>query len=386
MSERDTAPEGARRETFTPFVQRVLFIFVVAGLALLVWSLARVMLVVFAGLLLSVLLRHLADRTTKYLPVGRGVALGLVGLLIILFLVGAGWLFGAQLVQQFQGLFENIPAALGQLDEQLQDNQLFQFLVSPLQEVDPGALLGQGVIGPVTDIAYGTVEMMVSILVILLIGIYLSVSPGWYREGLIQLLPVAQRDRAREVLLESDRLLWGWLIGQFVAMIFVGALTTAGLLLLGAPMALALGLIAGILNFVPVIGPIVASIPAILVSFTEGPMLALYVLILYIVIQQLESYLIVPLVQRWAVALPPVLTIVAIIASGILFGVPGVLLATPLMVLIIGLVRMTYVEDMLEKQRYRSVSTTVSETRAGDLQPDAGDGEAVTARRGTRSR
>lgn len=361
MVERDIPTEGERRATFTPFVQRVLFIFLIAGLALLAWSLARILLVIFAGVLLSVLLRNLATRLSRVLPIGPQAALPLVLVLIIIALGLVGTLFGAQIVEQFRNLVRNLPEALSQIEEQIQDSPFLSFIVEQIQEVDPTALVGQGVIGPVADIAFGAVEGLVSLLVILLVGIYLSMSPNWHREGVISLFPVSQRNRAREVFIECDRLLWGWLIGQFVAMLFVGLLTTVGLLLIGAPMALALGMLAGILNFVPVIGPVVASIPAILVSFSEGPTLALYVLILYIVIQLLESYLIVPLAQRWAVALPPVLTILAVISAGILFGLPGVILATPLMVLIMGLVRMVYVEDMLESQRYAPVSTTVTE-------------------------
>jgi predicted PurR-regulated permease PerM len=118
---------------------------------------------------------------------------------------------------------------------------------------------------------------------------------------------------------------------------------------LGVPLALSLGVTAAILEFIPVIGPIVAAVPAILLAFSKGPEMAFYVTLIYIAVQQIESNIITPLVQRWAVRLPPVIGLLAIVACGLLFGVLGVVFAMPIAVVVMVLVKKLYVEDTLER-------------------------------------
>jgi predicted PurR-regulated permease PerM len=142
--------------------------------------------------------------------------------------------------------------------------------------------------------------------------------------------------------------LHAWLRGQFVAMLTVGLVTWLGLLLLGVPLALGLAFLAFLLEFIPVLGPIAAAVPAILVGLSVSPMLGLWVMLLYIAIQQVESYLLLPLVQRWAVHIPPALGLIAILVFGVLFGWVGVLLAAPLMVATTVWVRKLYLESILE--------------------------------------
>ena len=134
---------------------------------------------------------------------------------------------------------------------------------------------------------------------------------------------------------------------QLVAMATVGALTGMGLWLIGVPQALALGIVAGLLDFIPNVGPILASVPGILAAASAGTTQALYALALYIAIQTAENNLITPIVQRRAVDLPPALTMVALLVMGLLGGVLGLLLAVPLAAVLTVAVRMAYVEDVL---------------------------------------
>lgn len=150
----------------------------------------------------------------------------------------------------------------------------------------------------------------------------------------------------------SAKGLYGWLLGQFIAMILIGVSTTIALWALGTPMALSLGVIAGILEFVPLFGPIAAGVLSILVAFTESPAQAFYVGILFVIIQQVESNILMPVIQRWTVALPPVLGLLAVVIFGMLFGIAGVVFATPLMVVVLILIHTLYVEDVLENERH----------------------------------
>jgi predicted PurR-regulated permease PerM len=130
-------------------------------------------------------------------------------------------------------------------------------------------------------------------------------------------------------------------------MLCVGVITAAGLMLLGIPLALALGILAGLLNFIPYLGPILSGAPAVLIAFSQSPADALYTLAFFVFLQSLEGYVLTPMLQRRAVSIPPALGILAIVGLGSLFGAYGVLFATPLLLVVMVLVRMLYVEDVL---------------------------------------
>jgi predicted PurR-regulated permease PerM len=134
-------------------------------------------------------------------------------------------------------------------------------------------------------------------------------------------------------------------------MVAVGVMTGIGLALLRVPLSLSLGLLAGLFEFVPVVGPIAAAVPGVLLAFAAGPQTAFYVLVLYVVVQQIESNILTPLIQRWAVELPPVIALLSIVACGLLFGPMGVIFATPMAVVVMAMVQHLYVEDTLENGR-----------------------------------
>jgi predicted PurR-regulated permease PerM len=137
-----------------------------------------------------------------------------------------------------------------------------------------------------------------------------------------------------------------WLIATLISMAIIAAMTTTGLLLLGIPAALALGLIAGLLQFVPTVGPIVSAVPAAVVALVVSPLHVLWVILLYLVTQQIESNMITPIVMRRAVDLPPALTLLTQALMTVLFGFLGLLLAVPLVAITMVLVRRLYVERM----------------------------------------
>ncbi|NOT46231.1 MAG: AI-2E family transporter, partial [Acidobacteria bacterium] len=165
------------------------------------------------------------------------------------------------------------------------------------------------------------------------------------------LFPLRRRTRVREILFAiSDTLRW-WLIGKVGSMIFIGLLTWIGLSILGVPLALTLGLIAGLLSFIPNFGPIISALPALLLAFIESPTTALYVLILYVGVQLIESNVVTPFIERKTVEIPPALTIVFQLALAVLVGGLGLVLATPLLAVLLVVIQMVYVEDVLGDRR-----------------------------------
>lgn len=327
------------------FTLEVLIVLAIGAVAFTTWRLSQLFLLLFAGILLAIVFHGLSERLSHHTKLPLRASLVVVVLLLIAALAGFFWLLGSQIAQQFDELLNQLPQAIQTVRRQLDGTPFGRFLIEQTQKLNLGE--DPGLLSQVTGIASTALTALTSLVLILFIGLFLAANPGLYRAGLIRLVPKAGRRRAQQLLDAMGADVWRWLRGQFVSMVAIGILTTAGLWLLGIPMALALGILAGILEFVPYIGPIAASIPAILVGFTQGPMTALWVALLYTAIQQFESNAMLPLIQKRAVALPPVLTVTATVAFGLLFGFAGVLLATPLIVVGIVMVRLLYVENVL---------------------------------------
>ena len=179
-------------------------------------------------------------------------------------------------------------------------------------------------------------------------AIYLAADPGLYQAGLLKLVPGPRRDLARVALGETARALRLWLLGQLVSMSVIGVLTGLGLAWVGLPSALALGLLAGLLAFVPLVGPIVSAIPALLLALADGAATVGWTLAVFVGVQQIEGNVVMPFVQRRMVDLPPALLLFAIVAAGTLLGPLGALLAAPLTVVVFVLVKRLYVREALD--------------------------------------
>ena len=330
---------------FSVFTRRTLEVLALIALAFFLWQVKNMLLLLFLGILLAVFLSRLAGKLSAHTPLPRQAALAVVGLLILALLALSGWFFESQIAQQTDQLGRQLQQSIDRL-RQYQWGQYLGQNVPSFSEIAGGG--GGGVFSRITGVASRLINVITNILIVVFLGAYLSVKPALYREGAVKLLPKKRRPRAREALGATGHVLWMWLLATFVSMAIIGALSWLGLMLLGIPLAATLGLIAGLLEFIPLIGPFLAAVPAVLVAFLQGPTQALYVALLYLGIQQVESYLVTPLVQEQGTSLPPALTLLAAIAFGLLFGPLGVIVATPLMVAIMVLTKMLYVEDVLK--------------------------------------
>ena len=335
------------KERFSTFTRRVLEVIGLVALALFLWQIANALLLLYLGLLLAVFLHGLSGKLQAHTPLSRQSALAAVGL-VILGLVGfGGWLLGSEIAQQARQLPEQLSLSASQIRQYAWGDFLLKHLPNSFS-----GMTGNGIFYRITGVLSTAGNVLTSFILVIFVGIYFVVQPELYQKGFVQLFPEERRSRIREVLDTTGRALWLWLLAQLVSMTIIGILTWVGLKLLGVRMALLLGLIAGVLEFIPFFGPFLAAIPAVLVALLQGPMQALYVLLLYLGIQQVESNLITPLVQEKGVSIPPVVTLMAAVAFGILFGVPGILVATPLAVALLVLIKMLYVEDVLGSPTY----------------------------------
>jgi predicted PurR-regulated permease PerM len=307
-----------------------------------------VLLVIFAGLLFGVFFSGGGEWLARRIGIGRGWGIGLFLLLVLLALAGAFLAFAPAAADQFERLAQEVPAALQRLRERLEQHAWGDEL---LRHATPRALLSGGEGTAVTAVA-ATFGILGNFVVMLFIGLYLSLDTRIYRRGLVWLLAPSLRASGEDVLDKAGATLRSWLVAQLMAMTVVGVLTWLGLWLVGVPLAPILGLIAALLAFIPNIGPIIAAVPAVLLGFSEGATTALLVLGVYIVVQTLESYAITPLIQQERVSLPPALILSTQLLMGVLFGILGLALATPLAALGLTLVRETYVRRYLATETW----------------------------------
>lgn len=339
-------PEEKKR-----FMRRVALVDGIAILAILVlaaiWFAYDALLLVFACILFAVLLYELSTLLQKRVRLRRQWCLAIVvALLLAVFGLG-GWLAAPQIGEQADKLAQAVPEAIKRLHAAMEGQPLLKRLMTGMPSPEQMQKQISQLVPNAGLFFSGLLGALGNVVIILFVGIYFAAQPKLYIEGFITLVPVRHRPRAREVMEEIGRTLARWLLGKAVSMVVVGVASALGLSLLGIPLAMILGLIAGMLDFIPYLGPIMAGVPAVLIAFSDGPEKAMYVVLLFGGIQLLEGYLLSPLIEKRTVSLPPALTIVMQLLFGALFGMAGVALATPLTAVLAVLVSMLYVQDVL---------------------------------------
>ena len=309
--------------------------------------LSRVLLVVFAGVLMAVGLGGGADILRRRTPLERPGGLAVVISLVLLTMFLLSGLIGAPLTGQINDLIVQLPEAVARFRERLADQQWADRILAEPNTLRDLMPTPKEVMGGVTSAFSRTMGVVANVFVILFIGIYGAADPKSYVSGVVHLTPMRHRERAKEVLNALAHALRWWLVGRLTMMSVVGVLTTLGLWIAGVPTPMALGLLAALLSFVPYVGPILSFFPAVLVALMVSLTKVAYVVLVFGLVQTLESYVITPLVQQRAVSMPPVILITAQIAMGVIAGATGVLLAAPLAIVVIVLLQMLYVEDVL---------------------------------------
>ena len=321
----------------------ILFIALAAAIVLA----ADALLLVFACILCAILLYKLSEIMARRFHMNRKWALAIV-VLVLAAIIGLGsWAMAPQISEQSSKLAKEIPAAVERLQSEVQQHPLLRRVASELPP--PEQIVKQmGNMVPNAGLFFGGVLGAIgNVIIIIFVGIYFAASPQLYTNGAIRLVPQGKRPRAREVQQELGHTLASWLLGKAASMLIVGIATSIGLSMLGVPLALILGIIAGLLDFIPYLGPIMAGVPAVLLALSISPELALYTVLLFVGIQLVEGYVLQPLIEARAVDLPPALVVVMQLIFGTLFGFAGVALATPLAAGLAVLVKMLYVEDVL---------------------------------------
>jgi predicted PurR-regulated permease PerM len=320
------------------FVWRVFIVTLFAALVAAIYMLSDVLLPIFAAVLLSIALRTIAAPFTRLSGIGEPWNVLAAALLIVLVLGGAGWAYGGQLGAQIQYLATALPSLLKTFAEDLKP-----WLGG---NVFDGSSLGSLI---ARAVSWGTsiFGALASLVLVVFGAIYIAVNPATYKQGFIKVMPPPWHGHIEETLRDADVALARWLGSQLIAMASVGTLTGIGLWLVGVPSPLALGLIAGLADFVPYLGPTLGAVPALFLAGAQGFDTLLATIAVIVVVQQVENNIIMPMVARHALSVPPATAVFAVVAMGVLFGPLGLLLGFPLTVVADVVIRRLYVRETL---------------------------------------
>jgi predicted PurR-regulated permease PerM len=309
---------------------------------ILCWLLLDVILLALAAVLFAVALNGLSSQIAQRSGMSYGLALTVVSFAILGLLVAVVILFGTQLVAQLMLLAEQLPASLEALQKRFG-------VVLSMGDLAEGPLsdLGKTLVGQFARIGGVLMSGIATLVFILVASVYIAVNPSLYRRGMLALVPPRLRARMDEVFDTTSNAWSRWFGAQLLAMLIVAVLVGIGTSLIGLPAPLALGLIAGLLEFIPIVGSFLGALPALLFAFSQGGEAVWWTLALFVGVQQLESNVISPILQQRIVSLPPALLLFAIVAAGTLLGPVGVFLAAPLTILAYILLVTFYVRGAL---------------------------------------
>ena len=324
-------------------------VLILLGLLLaLFWLAPEVPLLGFASVLLALALRAGGEPLARRTGLPDWAAVLIVAVLVMAAVGLAGWAAAGPLTEQARELAQQMPKSLESLRGRLADTGWGDWV---LRQVDPGRIFGSGgaenAAAAAASAASSTLGGLGNAVLVVLLALYLAVQPEGYLRGLRHLFAPQLEGPVRETLEEAGHTLRGWLLGQAFAMIVAGTLTWIGFMLLGVPLAGLLATIVALFNFIPVIGPLIAAVPAMLLALTQDPLLPFWVLGVIVLVQNIEGNFLTPMVQSRTADLPPALLLVTQVLTGALFGLLGVALAAPLSALGLVLVRRAYVEGWL---------------------------------------
>jgi len=326
-------------------IRHGIFVLITAALVILfVWCAWELLLLAFAGLLLGIILRAFLEFVETRTHLGPRMSMLIVIVALCAALGLTVWLIVPRVIAQAGEIAGYVPKSLHQAASYFNHFDWGRNMVSVVKRSIEQLNIGS----KITSITFNLFDAGAGAVVVFVVGFYGALEPRTYEHGLLVLIPTGRRDRAEEVLKEVIHTLRWWVLGQLVPMTVLGVATMISLWLLGVPLAFTLGLFTGVMIFVPYIGALLSEIPAVLIALRQSPTTMVYVIVLYLVIHGLEGYILTPLVQRRAVRLPPVLTVLAQLFMWIIAGFLGVALATPLAAVGLVLVKMLYLNQHIE--------------------------------------
>lgn len=347
----------------------------------LIWFAHALFLVAFLGILFAIAVSAGVDQLQR-LKVPRGVGAGLIVFTFFAVLVGFGSWVAPTLRDQGAELRQKLPEAVDRVEQWVErrnsgvlgallggDSSPTPVATGAATAQQPGAVaakpgaaadttkavsplrkrLGEKMSGAsryLFPFITSTAEVVAGLLLIIFLSIYFAADPDLYRRGVLALLPARRRERGAQVFDRIATVLRKWLVTQLIAMAVIGTVTTIALLILNVKAAFALGLIAGLFEFIPTVGPILSAVPGVGMAFLDSPEKAVTVVFVYWGIQFLENHILIPLLMKGGMDLPPALTVLAQALLALVFGFLGLMVAVPLLATVMVIIQMLYVEQL----------------------------------------
>ncbi|WP_414575419.1 AI-2E family transporter [Anabaena sp. CCY 9402-a] len=322
----------------------------------ILWQIKEVLLLMFAAVVLATTLNRLARRFQRA-GLKRGFAVLLAVTIFFALVIGFFWLIVPPFAHQFNELTSRVPQGFNRFNTWLNElrPRIPPQLVSYIPDINSLIQQAQPIVNRVLGSSFtfvsGSLEVVLKVLLVLVLTGMLLVDPLAYRRVFVRLFPSFYRRRVEGILDQCELSLEGWVTGAIIAMGVVGLMSVVGLSILQVKAALALGVLAGFLNLIPNIGPTLSVVPAMAIALLDNPLKALAVLILYFIIQQVESSLITPIVMAKQVSLLPAVTLIAQLFFVTFFGFLGLFLALPLTVVAKIWVQEVLIKDVLDEWR-----------------------------------
>ena len=349
------------------FIRRVLYILVIVALAAALLRAGDLLILAFGSMLGAIAIHALADLYRDHLRVPEKAALG-CGMAtaygVVAFLV---WLFGVQFREQVNVLVTQLPSLLDQLAAWASRSPVGAKIVDAVQQAYAGSKAAQDVGG----LVQGGGELILNALLLLVGAGFFAADPGIYQRGFLFLIPSSKRPAIEDALFDVGSTLRLWLRSSLILMTTMGLLIGIGLWISGVPSAAALGLLAGLSEFIPYVGPTAAMIPALGLAATQGNGALIGALATYAIVRLIQTNFITPYVQARVVSIPPAITVFAIIGIGVIFGIFGLFFSAALLVVIFTLVRSLYLREVLGEDIPRSRHQTLLGPDLTPHDPDA---------------
>ncbi|WP_066377680.1 MULTISPECIES: AI-2E family transporter [unclassified Anabaena] len=318
------------------------------------WQIREVLLLMFAAVVLATTLNRLAKRFQRS-GLKRGFAVLLSVAIFLAGVIGFFWLIVPPFAQQFNELTYRVPQGLDRFNTWLDElrtripPQLIPYIPDINSLIEQAQPFVNRALGSSFAFVSGSLEVLLKVLLVLVLTGMLLADPLAYRKVFVRLFPSFYRRRVEGILDKCEVSLEGWVTGATIAMGVVGLMSVTGLSVLGVKAALALGVLAGFLNLIPNLGPTMSVVPAMAIALLDHPWKAVAVLILYFIIQQLESNFITPVVMAHQVSLLPAVTLISQLFFVTFFGFLGLFLALPLTVVAKIWVQEVLIKDVLDE-------------------------------------
>ena len=328
------------------FQQKVWIVCSITALfVLLIWFFTvtfNVFLLILAGALIALFFQGFAGLIKKRTHLSNKVSLLTSVIFTFLIIISLTWFMGTTIQNQISDLAKTLPETINGAKKQLATTALGQKIL----ERTSSAEVSKEVYAFFSKFFNSTFGVFTDIYIVLFLGLFFTGAPQTYIKGFLSLIPPMSRPKAKDTINKIGFTLTKWLKGQIIAMVAIALLKGIALSILGIPMAIALALIAGILNFIPNFGPLISMIPAILIALTQSVNKAIVVAIVYLLLQIIEGNIITPSIQQKLIKMPAALIIIAQLFMGLLSGGWGLILATPLVAILIVIVQETYVKKI----------------------------------------